>query len=431
MRILFTTYPERSHFLAMAPMAWALRTAGHEVCFASQPKFVDTITQAGLTAVPVGSNRDLWQIMAKDLEWLGIGMNGIPVPYDAADWRAEQVTWDYIKDGYDIHVPRWHKMSNVPMIPDLVAFARHWQPDLVVWEPSTYAGAIAAEACGAAHARLLFSLDTYGVVRERFLRLNRERPIDQQADPLAEWLAPYGDKYGFDYSEDLVTGQFTITHVPPSLSVEAEEHHYLPIRYVPYGGPGVVPDWLRTPPERPRVAITMGLSTGDATGYAIDLPDLFAELAELDAEVVATLSKAAQEYVTTVPDNVRLVPFAPLHALLPTCTAVMHHGGFGTLVTTAQNGKPQLVVPWNADGPALAQKVAAQGAGLALHVTQSAGALVRDRLERLLTEPKFQHSADRLREEALAMPSPNEAVDEIEKLVTKFRRVPTQTAGRN
>ncbi len=31
MRVLFTCYAEKTHFLAMAPLAWALRTAGHEV----------------------------------------------------------------------------------------------------------------------------------------------------------------------------------------------------------------------------------------------------------------------------------------------------------------------------------------------------------------------------------------------------------------
>ena len=48
MRVLFATYPERTHFLAMVPLAWALRTAGHEVRVASQPTFTDVITRAVL-----------------------------------------------------------------------------------------------------------------------------------------------------------------------------------------------------------------------------------------------------------------------------------------------------------------------------------------------------------------------------------------------
>lgn len=413
MRVLFTTYPERTHFYAMAPLAWALRTAGHEVRFASQPRFADVITRSGLTAVPVGTNRDLRQLLARDPNWFRIGLSGMPVPYDVVDWPDERVTWTYLQDGYDIQVPRWHKMCNVPLVPDLVAFARSWQPDLVVWEASTYAGAIAAAACGAAHARLLFSVDAFAVTRQHYLRLRAG------GDPLAEWLGSYCARYGFRFSEELVTGQFTITLVPPSLGVEARLR-YVPVRYIPYAGPAVVPAWLRAQPERPRVAITMGLSTADLTGEAVDLPDIFTELADQDIEIVATLPETARRDLT-VPDNVRLVSYVPLHALIPTCAAVMHHGGFGTLVTTATYGRPQLILPWNNDGPSLAQKVAAQGAGLALHVFQGSGGPVKDRLLRILREPKFQAAADRLRADVLAMPAPNEVVGDLEKLTAEYR----------
>ncbi|HEY0807138.1 MAG TPA: activator-dependent family glycosyltransferase [Pseudonocardiaceae bacterium] len=427
MRVLFTTYPEKTHFMAMAALAWALRTAGHEVCFASQPRFTDVITQSGMTAVPVGTNRDLRQILATDANWFRIGLNGMPVPYDIVDWPEQRVTWTYLKDGYDIQVPRWHKMCNVPLVPDLIAFARSWQPDLVVWEASTYAGAIAAAASGAAHARMLFSVDAFGVTRERYLRLRAEQSQADRGDPLADWLASYGPRYGFRFSEELITGQFTISLMPPSLGVEAGLR-YVPVRYIPYAGAAVVPAWLRAEPERPRVAITMGISAADLTGEAVDLPDIFAELADLDIEIVATLPEAARRGLSAMPDNVRLVSYVPLHALIPTCAVVMHHGGFGTLLTTATHGRPQLILPWNNDGPSLAQKVAAQGAGLALHVFQGSGGPVKDRLLRLLREPKFQRAADRLRAEVLAMPAPNEVVGDLEKLTTEYRGARSSTA---
>jgi glycosyltransferase (activator-dependent family) len=415
MRVLFTTYPEKTHFMAMAPLAWALRTAGHEVCFASAPQFADVITQAGLTAVPIGRNRDLHQIMDRDPNWFRIGMNGMPVPYDSADWPEEQVTWSYLKDGYDLQIPMWHKMSNVPLVPDLVAFARAWQPDLVIWEPSTWAGAIAAKACGAAHARLLFSLDVFGVTRQRFLRRSAGQSSD---DPLADWLGTYGERYGFEFTEDLVTGQFTLSLTPPTLAVEADLR-YVPVRHIPYAGAAVIPAWLREPPKRPRVAVTMGISAAGASDEVVDLPDVFDALSDMDIEVVATLPEAAQRSIGKVPGNVRLVSYVPLDALIPTCAAVMHHGGFGTLLTTARHGKPQLILPWNNDGPSFAQKVAAQGAGLALHPFQGSGRPVRDRLQRLLTEPKFQAAADKLRAELLAMPAPNEVVGDLEKLTAE------------
>ena len=68
MRVLFVTSPEKTIFLSMVPMAWALRTAGHEVRVASRPGFANVITQAGLTAVPAGRDTDLWRRMDVDTE---------------------------------------------------------------------------------------------------------------------------------------------------------------------------------------------------------------------------------------------------------------------------------------------------------------------------------------------------------------------------
>ncbi|MEV4752562.1 activator-dependent family glycosyltransferase [Streptosporangium sp. NPDC049248] len=424
MRVLFTTYPEKTHFLAMAPLAWALRTAGHEVVFAVQPVFTDVITQAGLTAVPVGGERHLWQLMSRHMHWLPAGVGGLPVPYDAAEWHPGDVTWSYLKDGYELQVSRWHKMSNVPIVADLVEFARSWKPDLVVWEPTTYAGAIAAEACGAAHARLLFSVDSLAVTRAHHLRLMERQPPGDRADPLADWLGGYAHKYGFEFSEELVTGQFTISLLPRSLRLEADLR-YVPMRYVPYSGAAVVPSWLREPPGRPRVALTMGLSTADhGAGYVVDLPDVLEALADMDVELVATVSEAARDRLASIPDNARLVPFVPLDALAATCSAVIHHAGFGTLATTALHAVPHLVVPWDGDGPALGRRIAAQGAGLALHPMQATGTTIRDRLLRLLNEPRFRHGAALLREEMLAMPTPNELAGDLEELAAAHRHAP-------
>ena len=80
MRVLLTTYPERTHFLAMVPLAWALRTAGHDVRVAVQPKFAPTVTQAGLTAAPVGRNSDLWQILGRYGHFLTDDPNDLGIP---------------------------------------------------------------------------------------------------------------------------------------------------------------------------------------------------------------------------------------------------------------------------------------------------------------------------------------------------------------
>ena len=82
MRVLFTTYSQRTHLFSMVPMAWALRTAGHDVRFACQPKFAQEVTQAGLTAVPVGRGDTSWHRLAEVHP--DLSEPGLPAPYDTA-----------------------------------------------------------------------------------------------------------------------------------------------------------------------------------------------------------------------------------------------------------------------------------------------------------------------------------------------------------
>ncbi|MBK1787857.1 activator-dependent family glycosyltransferase [Prauserella cavernicola] len=422
MRVLFTTYPEKAFFQAMAPLAWALRTAGHEVLFASQPELVDDIIDGGLTAVPVGRDHATWRLAESHPEETEAERAGLPSPYDAAFRRPEDLSWAEMTAGYRHHLLLWHKMDNFPMIDDLVALARHWKPDLVIWEPTTYAGAIAAKASGAAHARLLWSIDVFATARQHYLRLRERQPAEARTDPMGEWLRGYADRYGFAYDEDLINGQFTIDLLPESLRLEAPGLRYLPVQYVPYGGKAVVPDWLSHPPRRPRVALTLGITaTNRFAGYTVDVQSILDSLSDLDIEVVAAIARQEQDKLARIPDNTRVVSFTPLHALMPTCSAVIHHAGPGTLRTTSRYGVPQLMLPWDFDEPELARGLAAQGAGLVLDPGEASGEAVRAHLLRLLREPEFALAAGRLRDDMLATPSPNELAGELERLCATYR----------
>jgi glycosyltransferase (activator-dependent family) len=429
MRVLFATYSEKTHFHAMVPLAWALRTAGHEVRVASQPELVDVITETGLTAVEVGQDHNLWRTSKRFLTPRFAEANptaykkirGVELPpFDIVEQPPEEITWEYLKNGYDKVVPSWYKMINDPMVEDLVNFCRSWQPDLVIWEPATYAGPIAAKACGAAHARMLWCLDIFGVTRAHFLRLKEEQPVEARGDVLAEWLQSQAAKYGAEFSEDMTTGQFTIDQFPDSLRMQAPDLQYVPLRYVPYNGTSVVPKWLWEKPERPRVCLTLGVcATERFGGYPVGVQDILDSLGDLDVEIVATVAEEEQKKLERVPDNTKLVAFVPLNALVPTCDVVIHHAGFGTANTTAIHGVPQLTLPEQHDAPPLARRVAAHGAGLSLYYSEVTGPKVRELLVRLLSEPAFAERATRLAEEIAALPSPNDLVAELEKLTAE------------
>ncbi|ONI75993.1 glycosyl transferase [Actinosynnema sp. ALI-1.44] len=408
MRVLFATCPDKSIFQYLVPLAWALRTAGHDVRVASQPRFADVITQAGLTAVPVGRDSDIHRALETAPGTQVSARAGLPRPYDAAIDPA-LATPEHLRAGYEYNVTWWHRMDNLPMISQLVAFARHWRPDLIIWEPRTFAGSVAAKAIGAAHARVLWSMDVFGVTRQQFLGMPRP-------DPLAEWLGGHAREYGVEFSEDMVTGQFTIDQLPDSLRIAADLQ-YVPMRHTPYGGPATVPSWLRTPPRRPRVALTLGLTaTEKFAGYTVDIGHILDALGDLRIELVATLTDKTRDALPRVPKNTKIVPYVPLQDLAATCTAVIHHAGAATMATTSLHGVPQLSIPYHFDQPALAARLADHGAGLTIDSARATGPAVREAVLALLNEPRFRANAKKIRDEMLAMPAPNEIVPRLEEL---------------
>jgi glycosyltransferase (activator-dependent family) len=428
MRVLFVCYAEKTHFLGMVPLAWALRTAGHDVRVASQPKLTDVITQAGLTAVPVGADHNLWSSASRFLTKRFAELNpevhdrirrGVFPPFDMAEDPAE-VTWEYLAEASP-DIVKAARNTNSSMMAEVVDFARYWQPDLVFWEQASFAGSVAAKVSGAAHARFLWGLDFYGRWRTRFLRERAARPAERQADALAKWLGQEAGKFGAEFSEDMTTGHFSVEQLPAWQRVGTGLHS-VPVRYVPYGGPSVVPHWLWEPPSRPRVAITLGLTSSESFGgYLVDVQDMLDSLADLDIEVVATVAEKEQHRMRHVPDNARIVAYAPLHVLAPTCSAIVHHAGAGTMATATISGVPQLILPDQADGWETSQRIADLGAGLRVEPSAATGAAVRESVIRLLTEPSFLDNVGRLRDEMLAMPAPNDIVEELVTLTEKYR----------
>ncbi|MBR8743454.1 nucleotide disphospho-sugar-binding domain-containing protein, partial [Nocardiopsis sp. MG754419] len=126
-----------------------------------------------------------------------------------------------------------------------------------------------------------------------------------------------------------------------------------------------------------------------------------------------------QRDLPELPDNVRVVEFAPLHALLPTCSAVVHHGGWGTVCSASYAGTPQVILPQQLDAPFMADRIAGAGAGLSLPPARALD--VGEAVSRLLSEEGFARGAERLRADMAAMPAPNDVVPEIERLVEHHR----------
>ncbi|OLF11301.1 activator-dependent family glycosyltransferase [Actinophytocola xanthii] len=430
MRVLFVTCLNRSQVYLMAPLAWAMRTAGHQVEFAAQPDLADAIADVGLTPAPVGRPMPG---LKDDLAEAEPAEDPVAPAGDPASWEKPVQSgygWGDPAGVFDHLVPEFFRLlTSDSFVEDLVEHARRWRPDLVIWNTLAFAGPVAARVTGAAHARMPWGVDALAQVRAGWRQAHAEQGANAPDDPMRTWLGPFLERHGAHFDEEMVLGQWTIDPAPawvhhhPGAGV-----HYVPVRQIPFNGTATVPDWVREPPARRRVCLTLGVSHRESHGIEASADDLLEAVADLDAEVVATFSPKQLDALSAIPDNVRAVEFVPLSALLPTCSAVVHHGGTGTFATALASGVPQLVVPgtyWHEKwwGP-VAQGNGLEARGAGVYVTDSdhlTPGLLREQLVRVLDDPSFARNAERLRVEQAAVPSPNEVVPLLERLTAEHR----------
>ncbi|MGS2642369.1 activator-dependent family glycosyltransferase [Streptosporangium sp. LJ11] len=422
MRVLILALPVKAHIYPHVPLAWALRAAGHEVCVASQPDLVDEIAETGLAVVPVGEALNL----SEAIKAMPMESDRMLNPWELmrmAEFARDDLDDDFVQ-GVSLVMAT---MGFSPiflggLVDDLVDFARSWRPDLVIWDMLALAGPVAAKACGAAHARVVFSLDLIGRMRRRHREIMARRPPEAREDPMRELLEPELARFGCSFTEDVVVGQWTIDSLPPSMRL-ATGLRRMPVRHVPYSGGATIPGWLREPPRRRRVCLTLGLSRRELAGAErVVVSELLEAVADLDVEVVATLSADQLDGVPEVPDNVKVVDFVPLHELLATCTASVHQGGFGTMQTVLANGVPQIVLPSGLWDTALKGRLVQDaGAGLYADLDTLTAAGLREMLTRVLDEPSFAKNADRLRAEMRGLPAPSEVVPVLQRLTGEHR----------
>jgi glycosyltransferase (activator-dependent family) len=406
-RVLFTTWSASAHLYSLVPLAWAFITAGHEVRVASQPALAETLAATGLPGITLGDDIDLAGLVQRC---------GSPeAPVEIFTHEPDSLTYEQMRRGYE---PFRDTMEafNDPLVDDLVGFARDWRPDLVIWDPMTFAGSIAARACGASDARLLMGLDVWTPMRQRYLKLLEEQPADQRVDAVGGWLADTLGRFGLPFEEQAVTGRWTIDQQPADVRLPGTPG-LLPMRYVPINGTTLVPDWLSEPPPAPRVCLTLGISRAEFADLRKiseeQAADVIEALADLDIEVVATLPP---DLVDPVPANTRIVPYVPLHALLPTCTIMVSHAGTGTSSNALLCGVPQVLAPRDFDTPLRAARLVELGAAVNVDFDNITGAAVRDAVRRILDNPSYLDNARRLREQLLAEPSPAELVAELARL---------------
>jgi Protein of unknown function (DUF1205)/Glycosyltransferase family 28 C-terminal domain len=400
MKILFTPLAGISHYLQVVPLAWACRAAGHEVRVAARPP-IDVIIGSGLPAVPVGGGYDFVAGLAAAHHDTVAELGRAPRPEDLRTMPPETVL--RLRDRrLEPHISAADDMAA-----DLVPFVKEWRPDLMVAVPHVLAAPIAAAAAGVPMVRHLWGPDVS--------RYSGFPGLGQDPARWPEALRQLYQRHGVEPRADYAVAN--VDPCPDSMQIP-DLPDRLPMRYIPYNGTGVVPDWLRRPASRPRVCVSWSTTNSPVVGPdGFMVPAILNALSSLDVEIVATLPRQDRDLLASVPDGVRLVNDLPLHLVLESCAAFVHHGGAGTMLTAVHHGVPQIVVPPVMDQVFNAARLAATGAGLSVPAETAGTAAIKSAAVTAIFEGEaMRAAAARLREEMHAQPPPAHLVRDLENL---------------
>jgi MGT family glycosyltransferase len=138
-------------------------------------------------------------------------------------------------------------------------------------------------------------------------------------------------------------------------------------------------------------------------------------LGQLPVRGLVTTGPAVDPAVISAPDNVTVTRWARHADVLPHCSAVITHGGHGTVLKALIAGVPLVLVPLGRDQPDNAARVIHAGAGIRLRKNASTAAL-RTAIARVTDDPRYRTAARRMAARLAAERDDNHAVDELEQV---------------
>ncbi|MFB7655116.1 MULTISPECIES: glycosyltransferase [unclassified Streptomyces] len=197
-----------------------------------------------------------------------------------------------------------------------------------------------------------------------------------------------------------------------------------PMRWVPRVSQRRIEPWMYTRPAgRHRVLITAGTRNLMLDTPGSSLRRLVDSLTASGAEVlIAALPEAAERYGAEL-GGVR-IGWIPLDVVAPTCDLAVHHGGATTAMTLIHAGVPQLIVPDNGYGKAVAQAVSGYGAAVMADRNRPQDGRDPDEVtvtacREILADPSYAERTRTLAAHSAALPTPDDVLRRIEALAAR------------
>lgn len=171
--------------------------------------------------------------------------------------------------------------------------------------------------------------------------------------------------------------------------------------------------WTSQPARAMRPLVLVSFSTTNQ-GQADVLQRVISGLSGEPVEVVVTLGKALEGLRLQSSANVTILANAVHDDILTKASAIVTHGGHGTIMRSLHHGVPLVILPMGRDQNDNAARVDYHGAGLHLDPSISPQKL-SEAVRRVLSEPSFAERASALgRAIAREGPGPARLVAEVE-----------------
>jgi len=364
--------------MPMLPLARALADAQHDVGFCSAPHF-ELPARHGFAHFPVGPD---W---TRDAELVGLLR-------DAETRSGAEHAQFMLREIFA-------RASGVRCLPDLADLIGDWRPDVVIAESTELAAQCVAEKFEIPHAIVTFGVD----IPIPVLRVLAGQARD--ALRAAAGLDP-------DPEFEATRRYLRLNFAPPAYQPVASRvsHAIAPAVFDPGRG-AELPDWVDALPDRPVVYATLGT--------------VFNHHAELFERIADGLRDEPVNLIVTVglngdpsrlegyAENLKVARFIPNSLLLPRCSAVVSHAGYGTVMGCLTHGIPMLLLPLGADHQFHANRCRELAVATVLEVDQCTPERVRAEVRGLLSNPI---SPSALRDEIALLPGMPHAVELIERL---------------
>jgi UDP:flavonoid glycosyltransferase YjiC (YdhE family) len=391
MRALFTVQPSVGHLHPLVPVARALADAGHEVAVCSSASFQSEVEAFGLPHVAAG------------LDWH---------TSDQSTWGAFPPMPEPGPEFAKFVVTMFADVTTRHMVPDLLAVAREWRPDLVIRESMEFGGCIAAECLGIPHASV--AGNGYSAVDSPDVHYF---PGNRLA--VAQPLARHREELGLPPDPEVLM-PFRYLHLcftPPRWdgvsAPRPRNAHFL--RHVDAVPPNAqLPAWVGERSHRSTVLASLGTVFNKYPGVLEAIVEGLAG-EPVDAIVAIGRDQDASRFGSRA-TNVRLEAYVPQALVLPRCDVLVTHGGFNSVKEALSAGVPMVVVPITADQPYCAERCAALGVGRVIEPGERSADAIRETIRDVLQNPSYRANARAFQAEMAALPGPEELVDLLQAL---------------